>query len=257
VFLWEQRKGPFGGTRGDRKAGQRAERPRGTNRDTPQVRLSKTISWLLRHGAKADGLPMRTDGYAKVEDLLANPRIKSQNLDLVGLQEIVKADSKQRYTLLFEPMAEGSAQGEWWIRANQGHSITTVDVEMKPIPSTEDIPSGCAVHGTSVAAWNSIATQGLSRMKRNHIHLAQGIPSDNIISGMRKSSQVFIYINVQKAIDAGIKFFLSDNGIVLTPGNESGFLKPEFFEQAITAKGEILLKNMTLENGVAKAVAQE
>ena len=28
------------------------------------------------------------------------------------------------------------------------------------------------------------ATQGLSRMNRNHIHLAQGIPSDNVISGM-------------------------------------------------------------------------
>jgi 2'-phosphotransferase len=55
---------------------------------------------------------------------LANPKIKSQNLDLVGLQEIVKADAKQRYTLLFEPMAEESAQGVWWIRANQGHSIT-------------------------------------------------------------------------------------------------------------------------------------
>jgi 2'-phosphotransferase len=74
---------------------------------------------------------------------------------------------------------------------------------------------------------------------------------------MRRSSQVFIYINVQKAIDAGIKFFLSDNGVVLTPGNESGFLKPEFFERVITAKGEILLpKSTTPDNGVAQAVAQ-
>ena len=54
---------------------------------------------------------------------LENPRIKSQNIDLVGLQEIVRADAKQRYSLLFEPAAEQSVQGVWWIRANQGHSI--------------------------------------------------------------------------------------------------------------------------------------
>jgi 2'-phosphotransferase len=56
-----------------------------------------------------------------------------------------------------------------------------------------------AVHGTTLSAWELIgkipsirwfvllthlsATHGLSKMKRNHIHLAQGIPGDNVISG--------------------------------------------------------------------------
>jgi 2'-phosphotransferase len=82
-------------------------------------------------------------------------------------------------------------------------------------------------------------------MKRNHIHLAQGIPGDGVISGsfipwrssfnsepslgMRSSSQVLIYIDVQKALDAGITFFLSENGVVLTEGDERGFLSPEYF----------------------------
>ena len=55
---------------------------------------------------------------------------------------------------------------------------------------------------------------------------------------MRKSSQILIYINVQKALDAGIHFYLSANGVVLTDGDESGFLKPEFFERVVTARGE-------------------
>jgi 2'-phosphotransferase len=46
---------------------------------------------------------------------------------------------------------------------------------------------------------------------------------------MRKSAQVLIYIDVQKALDAGISFFLSENGVVLTEGNEHGFLSTEFF----------------------------
>ena len=38
-------------------------------------------------------------------------------------------------------------------------------------------------------------------MSRNHIHLAIGYPNDeNVISGMRSSSNVFIEIDLQKAI---------------------------------------------------------
>ena len=43
---------------------------RGLEKDSPEVRLSKTLSWLLRHGAKGEGLPMREDGYVKVTDLV-------------------------------------------------------------------------------------------------------------------------------------------------------------------------------------------
>ncbi|KIL65540.1 hypothetical protein M378DRAFT_76750 [Amanita muscaria Koide BX008] len=227
-------------------------------KDTPEVRLSKTISWLLRHGAKSEGLAMRTDGCVKVEDLLANPKIKSQNVDFARLQAIVTADAKQRYALLSEPAAEeeGRAEETWWIKANQGHSITTVEVEMKSILSIKDIPSACAVHGTSMAAWKSIAIQGLSKMKRNHIHLAQGVSDDNVISGMRRSSQVFIYVDVQKAIDAGIKFFLSDNGVVLTSGDETGFLKPEYFDRVVTAKNEVLLERSTTSDNVVQPIVQ-
>jgi 2'-phosphotransferase len=82
-------------------------------------------------------------------------------------------------------------------------------------------------------------------MTRNHIHLAQGVPGDGVISGwsyfgtlipafnpslgMRSSAQVLIYIDVQKALDAGIAFFLSENGVVLTEGDERGILSPQYF----------------------------
>lgn len=57
---------------------------------------------------------------------------------------------------------------------------------------------------------------------------------------MRNSSSVLIYIDVQKAINAGIKFYLSANGVVLTEGDEKGFLSPSFFTRVETAKGEPL-----------------
>lgn len=85
-------------------------------------------------------------------------------------------------------------------------------------------------------------------MTRNHIHLAQGLIGHNIVSGksflppshqflipslpgMRHSASVFIYIDLQKAINAGIEFGLSANGVVLSAGNEEGVIPPEFFQR--------------------------
>lgn len=40
--------------------------------DTGLVRLSKQLSYVLRHGAKKEGLSMRADGYARVQDLVCS-----------------------------------------------------------------------------------------------------------------------------------------------------------------------------------------
>ncbi|KAF8147328.1 KptA family-domain-containing protein [Mycena galopus ATCC 62051] len=216
---------------------QLSEKLRGhPNRDSPEVRVSKTLSWILRHGAKSEGLAMRADGCVKVTDLLANPKLKT--LDLAALQEIVKADSKQRYNLLFEAGTDPEA-GLWWMKANQGHSIRTVKLDLEPILSVADIPTGIAVHGTTKEAWDSISTQGISKMKRNHIHMAQGI-GEHVASGMRGSAQILIFVDVQKAIDAGLKFFLSHNGVVLSEGDERGFLGAQYFARVETSKREVI-----------------
>ncbi|KAF5353157.1 hypothetical protein D9758_008714 [Tetrapyrgos nigripes] len=210
--------------------GQRSAKLRGLPSDSPEVKLSKTLSWLLRHGAKNEGLPMRPDGFVRVDDLLENPKIKAQSVDLPALQKIVGADAKQRYHFKQE-------EEIWWIKANQGHSLKTVKLVLKPILSVEDIPSRIAVHGTNKEAWKSISTQGLSKMSRNHIHLAQGVSGENVISGMRSSSSILIFIDIPSAIASGIQFFLSDNGVILTEGDSQGFIPPRFFSRVESKKG--------------------
>ena len=44
-----------------------------------------------------------------------------------------------------------------------------------------------------------------------------------------KEEQLLIYINLKKAMDAGMKFYASSAGLV-TPGDEAGFLRPRFFQ---------------------------
>jgi 2'-phosphotransferase len=57
------------------------------------------------------------------------------------------------------------------------------------------------------------------------------------VAGMRGSSQILIFVDVQKALESGIEFFLSGNGVVLTEGDERGFLSPIFFARVEDAKG--------------------
>lgn len=199
---------------------------------------------------------MRPDGYIKVTDLLARPKIAKLECDFDTLRAIVANNDKQRFTLMFEPAgvqdAEqattaaiqnvtepslatsnlGSNNGTWWIRANQGHSLKVEELELTPVASAAEIP--VAVHGTDMSAWNHIKKEGLSKMARNHVHMAKGLSEDKaVISGMRKTASVFIFINVEAAMAEGIQFGVSANGVILSSGNDEGFIPPHLFQRVI------------------------
>lgn len=213
------------------------------------MRNSKTLSYILRHGAAKEHLAIRSDGYVRVADLLARPKLKE--LDLPGLLKIVAADQKQRYQLGAQatpddpkapilPIMSAQAPDDasaLWIRANQGHTLKVDDLEMKPITDPSEV--ACAVHGTDQRAWENIKEQGLSRMARNHIHLASGRPgASGVISGMRNSSQILIFIDLAAAMANGILFYLSTNGVILTAGNKEGYIPPVYFSSVERKVGD-------------------
>ena len=77
-------------------------------------------------------------------------------------------------------------------------------------------------------------------MTRNHIHFAPGMPKEEgVISGMRGSCDVYIFIDLEKAIKDGIKFFISSNNVILTEGVE-GTLHPKYFKKVIGKDGNVL-----------------
>lgn len=88
-------------------------------------------------------------------------------------------------------------------------------------------------HGSYHEVKDVILKDGLCRMARNNIHMAIGLPEDGVISGMRKSSEVVYEINISKAASSGVDFFVSDNGVILTPGiGDKGMLPPSYFRSA-------------------------
>ena len=69
-------------------------------------------------------------------------------------------------------------------------------------------------------------------MARKHIHMSsQHKGSSDMISGIRKRSNVMIYIDLDKAIAAGIKFYISKNQVILSEGNDHGMIPVDFFKE--------------------------
>ena len=88
------------------------------------------------------------------------------------------------------------------------------------------------VHGTYRAAWATIREAGLSRMARQHVHFARDLPGESgVISGMRSSCQVLVWVDLRACIEAGMEVFESSNGVILTPGFD-GVVPPRFFRDA-------------------------
>ncbi|KAM3206980.1 hypothetical protein ACQJBY_062268 [Aegilops geniculata] len=223
---------PRGGRGGGRRPGGRGGGGDGGNRIDA---LGRLLTRVLRHMAPELRLNMRSDGYVRVRDLLrlnletfAKVPLNSHTVD--EIREAVRRDNKQRFGLLEE-------DGELLIRANQGHTVTTVTSEslLKPILSADEV-SVC-VHGTYRKNVDSILKYGLKRMARLHVHFSSGLPSDGgVISGMRSGANILIYLNVRKALQDGMKLYISDNKVILTEGFD-GVVPVKYFEKIETWPG--------------------
>ncbi|KAJ6939725.1 tRNA 2'-phosphotransferase 1-like isoform X2 [Populus alba x Populus x berolinensis] len=213
----------------DREGSRGRGRGRGGSSKDKIDALGRLLTRILRHKASELNLNMRSDGFVKVEDLLklnmktfANVPLRSHTDD--DVKEAVRKDNKQRLSLL----EEGE---ELLIRANQGHSIKTVESEslLKAILSPEEI-SVC-VHGTYKKNLDSILESGLKRMQRLHVHFSSGLPADvGVISGMRRDVNVLIFLDVKKALEEGMKLYISDNRVILTEGFD-GTVPVKYFER--------------------------
>ncbi|KAK3340332.1 KptA family-domain-containing protein [Neurospora tetraspora] len=156
---------------------------------------------------------------------------------------------------------------DWLIRANQGHSIKLEsegllrrlvlagqegkggqqqqqqqegETEGGTVPVPETV-----IHGTYFAFWDKIVQSGgLKAMGRNHVHFSTGLPEDTergVISGMRSDAEVLVFVDVERSIrdaeeqggdgEKGIKWWMSDNGVVLTEGDKDGLVPLKYFKE--------------------------
>lgn len=177
----------------------------------------------------SNGLQMRPDRFVAVRSLLEHPDIDGMNF--LTLEKLVQEDGDNRYELLYEPYSHSLGMGEhvdqWWIRKSRSLLEPKVEHEMRRVTQPREFT--LALHITGLESWPSIKRTGISRMSQPHIYLQTQIPDYIASSAEPKEEQLLIYINLKKAMDAGIKFYASSAGLA-TPGDEAGFLRPRFFQ---------------------------
>ena len=179
---------------------------------------------------------MRPSGFVSLAQVLALPLFQSFNEQQV--QQVVQTDAKKRFSLTTSEAEVGTL----FIRANQGHTLQLVQDEelLRPLEDPRDVAT--CVHGTYLKFWDSIWTSGLSKMQRNHIHFAEtdGLCDDMVVSGMRASCNLFVYIDFAMAVEEGIKFYKSSNNVVFSPGKvDTGVFDRRNFVRAVKRDGRV------------------
>jgi putative RNA 2'-phosphotransferase len=173
------------------------------------TRISRFLSYLLRHHPEQEGLLLDEHGWAVIDELLATRSCRKHGLDREILERVVAENDKQRFEV----------DDNWTkIRAHQGHTLA-VRLDLK-----EATPPDFLYHGTASRNIPSIRKNGLHRGKRHHVHFSLDLASAKIV-GSRHGRPVVLRIRAQEMYEHRHQFFLSGNGVWLT-----GSVPPEFID---------------------------
>ena len=120
-------------------------------------RISVKLSWMLRHCQTPRYIDLN-GGWADVDVIIKALKERYPDFDRKTLELIVAQDEKGRYSF-----DESGTK----IRANQGHSIPGVVIEMD---SPE--PPEFLYHGTAERFLDAILKEGLKPMTRQFVHIS-------------------------------------------------------------------------------------
>ena len=173
-----------------------------------EIALSKTMSWLLRHGIVEKGLAMDVAGFIPVADMLALPEFAGYTFDQV--KQVVDTNQKQRFTMV-ERLDPVTNRQVWLIRANQGHSqdVGSKLDDNECMSPTVFPPGTYGYHATTEDAWQIIQKEGLKPMSRKHVHLAKHADAK---AGLRTNRPVILQVDLTPEII----WYVSTNDVILT-----------------------------------------
>ena len=169
---------------------------------------SKFISLILRHKPEVIGITLDEHGWADVEELIAGIQ-KTRMFDMKMLEEIVRTDSKTRYSF---------NEDKTLIRANQGHSIP-VDVEL-PVA----MPPEYLYHGTGQKYVESIEKIGLIPKSRLYVHLSSDMDTA-VKVGSRHGKPVVYKVSSGRMQEDGFVFYRSVNSVWLVKEVPAAYLE--------------------------------
>lgn len=150
-------------------------------------RLSKKLSFLLRHHPEKYGIKLSPEGWGEVELIARRLGIHTREIE-----ELVKNQPKKRFEL-----RDGR------IRALYGHTI-----EVKLLSNQREPPQ-YLYHGTSPNSLDSILRSGLLPMGRRWVHLSK-TRQEAFTVGLRKDpNPTILRVRAYEASKLGLPFYES------------------------------------------------
>lgn len=173
-------------------------------------KISKIMSYWLRHYPEKGGLTLDNEGYTSTESLLNALNKEGFKITHNELDEIVENNDKKRFTYSSDKKK---------IRAAQGHSVK-VNIKME-----ERIPPMILFHGTKEEFLPSIKKNGLLKGNRNHVHLSGTLSTAKSVADRRKGKSIIIGIITDEMLKDGYTFTISENNVWLIDHVPPKYLK--------------------------------
>lgn len=161
-------------------------------------KISKSLSYWLRHHPEDIGITISSDGWTDVRTLMEKAKAKIF-FDFNELKYVVQNNDKKRFSLSDDLCS---------IRANQGHSIP---VELKLM---EVLPPTTLYHGTPNRNVESILKEGINKGNRHHVHLSKDEETAAKV-GARRGQFTILKIEALRMRADGHKIYISDNDVYL------------------------------------------
>lgn len=176
-----------------------------------QKKISKFLSYVLRHAPDSIGLTLDSQGWADITELMRLAARDGKQITLPLLRDVVASNDKQRFAL---------DEANNRIRANQGHSVD-IDLALEPL-----VPPDVLYHGTATRFIASIREKGLLPGSRQHVHLS-ALPDTAHTVGGRHGKPVVLIVRAAALHAAGHAFYRSANGVWLTDHVPAGAIEFE------------------------------
>lgn len=174
------------------------------------TKLSKEVSYALRHAPWEYELELDKNGWVQIDQLLQALRQSSEwhYLESNDLKKMIEKSEKKRHEI------NGNS-----IRALYGHSVPM------RIEKEEAIPPKVLYHGTAHNFLSEIKKVGLSPMSRQYVHLSEDIETATLVGKRKDKHPIILMIHTEKARAKGTKFYLGNEKVWLADSVPSEFIE--------------------------------
>jgi putative RNA 2'-phosphotransferase len=157
-----------------------------------EERISRFLSFLLRHNPKEYSLPFDRQGFVAWSQLLTKVQERFSQVTEDQLVAVIEGSDKKRFRLV-----DGK------VRATYGHSFP-VELDLEPID-----PPPRLYHGTARDLARNFLREGLKPRDRRHIYLSASMDDALAVGKRRDPFPAVLIVDSQAAHARGVQFFSS------------------------------------------------